>query len=285
MPGLDLDVFVHPSHISKNFICPITQTVFDKPVVTPCEHTFCEDALLEWLSRGNESCPVCSRKVDAREVKKASRIVLNLLGELPRYCDHRSKGCNWQGAIDHYQSHLASCEWKEELSTKEMRKQLEELKSTNKTLKEENELLNLRCIELTLTNDSLTELQSSNKVIQKLSESQTEVATLRKKLQVLELSLDPRQPTSFFQPYSSSPYSTSESEFENASNTDNDGDVSSVDLTRRRRTGRKAKREKGSKLKVLHEKEKDKDGGNERKHRIMSGGHDRIDKIDKTCKP
>lgn len=73
MPGLDLDVFVHPSHISKNFLCPITQTVFENPVVTPCEHMFCEDALLEWLSRGNDKCPVCNRNVNAREVKKASR--------------------------------------------------------------------------------------------------------------------------------------------------------------------------------------------------------------------
>jgi hypothetical protein len=73
-----------------------------------------------------------------------------------------------------------------------------------------------------------------------LEEKEQECAILRRKLQVLELSLAPHVPPNFFRPYDPDHgHSTSEGESDDnggLSNTDNDGDVSSIGTVHRRRT-------------------------------------------------
>ena len=61
--GLDNDQFVHPERISSQLICPICTQVLDNPVQTPTDHLFCEDELLEWLSRST-MCPATNTPLD-----------------------------------------------------------------------------------------------------------------------------------------------------------------------------------------------------------------------------
>ena len=49
--GIEAECFVHPERISKELFCPICTLVLENPVQTPSEHLFCEDELLEWLTR------------------------------------------------------------------------------------------------------------------------------------------------------------------------------------------------------------------------------------------
>ena len=49
--GIDTDCFVYPERISPQLICPICTQVLERPVQTPSEHLFCEDELLEWMTR------------------------------------------------------------------------------------------------------------------------------------------------------------------------------------------------------------------------------------------
>ncbi|CAM9843256.1 unnamed protein product, partial [Heterosigma akashiwo] len=103
--GIDLAVFVRPERISPQLLCTICQEVLERPVQTPCEHLFCEDELLDWLSK-KQTCPVDQRLIKPDEICQASRIVTNLLGELERYCIFKDKGCYWTGPCERLQSHL-----------------------------------------------------------------------------------------------------------------------------------------------------------------------------------
>jgi E3 ubiquitin-protein ligase NRDP1 len=108
--GTDPDLFVHPERISRELICPICTQVLENPVQTADEHLFCEDELLEWMSRSNEpTCPVTGNKLDPDGIRKPSRIVMNMLGELERYCDNRSEGCEWTGENEHLRNHTKGC--------------------------------------------------------------------------------------------------------------------------------------------------------------------------------
>ena len=86
--GVELESFVHPERISSQLICPICTQVLDRPVQTPSEHLFCEDELLEWMTR-SQFCPVTNSKLEPDSIKRPGRVILNMLAELDRYCPHR----------------------------------------------------------------------------------------------------------------------------------------------------------------------------------------------------
>lgn len=103
--GRDLEQFVHPERISSQLICPICTMVLKNPVQTSTEHLFCEEELLEWMTRSN-LCPITKTALDPSQIRKPSRIILNMLAELQIYCNYRGKGCKWIGTEEHLQSHL-----------------------------------------------------------------------------------------------------------------------------------------------------------------------------------
>jgi hypothetical protein len=60
--NLDPDV-VMPTLFLEDFICPITQQIFIKPVdVRPCGHRFEKDALSDWRKKHN-NCPCCGENI------------------------------------------------------------------------------------------------------------------------------------------------------------------------------------------------------------------------------
>jgi hypothetical protein len=103
--GRDLEQFVHPERISSQLICPICTQVLSNPVQTPTEHLFCEDELLEWMTRSN-LCPVTKTILDPLTIRKPSRIIVNMLSELEIYCNYKNKGCKWTGNNDSLPHHL-----------------------------------------------------------------------------------------------------------------------------------------------------------------------------------
>lgn len=108
--GIDLELFVHPERISSQLICPICTQVLENPVQTSSEHLFCEDELLEWLSRSS-LCPITKIELDPSTIRKPGRIILNMLSELEMYCKNRAHGCAWTGSKDHLFNHLATCKY------------------------------------------------------------------------------------------------------------------------------------------------------------------------------
>jgi E3 ubiquitin-protein ligase NRDP1 len=150
--GRDLEQFVHPERISQQLICPICTQVLKDPVQTSSDHLFCEDELLEWLTRSN-LCPITKAVIDPSTIKKPSRIILNMLAELEVYCMHKDEGCSWTGTSEQLHSHLAkgclhheTCKLKETMAKQEKKitdlsDRITLLEIRNEELVEENEEL------------------------------------------------------------------------------------------------------------------------------------------------
>jgi hypothetical protein len=103
--GRDLDQYVHPERISSQLICPICTQVLQNPVQTETEHLFCEEELLEWMTRSN-LCPITKSLLNPSSIRKPSRIIVNMLAELELYCSYRPKGCTWMGKAEQLENHL-----------------------------------------------------------------------------------------------------------------------------------------------------------------------------------
>lgn len=159
--GLDLEYFIYPERISNQLICPICTQVLDNPVQTPSEHLFCEDELLEWMTR-SQKCPVTNAKLDPLSITKPGRIIRGMLAELERYCINKDEGCKWQGQNDQLSVHLKSCDKRskevmiKEIKTKDIlisklqhrlviiQERCQELEEENQTLIETNEDIDRR---------------------------------------------------------------------------------------------------------------------------------------------
>jgi hypothetical protein len=151
--GLDLEYFIHPERISNQLICPICTQVLDNPVQTPSEHLFCEDELLEWMTR-SQKCPLTNEKLDPLSITKPGRIIVCMLAELERYCVNKNEGCKWQGQNDQLLVHLKSCDMRsKEVMIKEIKTKdilISKLQHRLVTIEE-------RCHELEEANQSLIE--------------------------------------------------------------------------------------------------------------------------------
>lgn len=146
--GKDLDQFVHPERISSQLICPICTLVLCNPVQTSTEHLFCEDELLEWMTRSN-LCPVTKSVLDPESIRKPGRIIINMLAELEVYCSNKCEGCSWTGHQESLPSHVSDCKFRprvelyEEIAVRdakmeELEIRIQELMQKNDDLSEEN---------------------------------------------------------------------------------------------------------------------------------------------------
>ena len=104
--GFDLDLFVDGKSISSSLICGICLGVVEEPVLTPTDSLYCEACLLEWLTKSSLD-PLTNVKIVPEDIKKPSRLVLNILSDLIRKCPN--EGCTWQGSCDLFNAHRKSC--------------------------------------------------------------------------------------------------------------------------------------------------------------------------------
>jgi hypothetical protein len=127
--------------------------VLDNPVQTATEHLFCEDELLEWMSRSS-LCPITKTELDPSTIRKPGRIVLNMLAELEMYCKNRVHGCTWTGPQEHLSKHLETCACQ---SKEDIRRELTEKDDRIKELEREIDVLSLKNEDLLHENACLTE--------------------------------------------------------------------------------------------------------------------------------
>jgi FtsZ-binding cell division protein ZapB len=142
--GTDLDQYVHPDRISSQLICPICTQVLKNPVQTSTDHLFCEDELLEWMSRSS-ICPVSKQVLDPSKIKKPSRIILNMLAELEIYCTNKNEGCNWSGQHERLENHLVTCTYRPrsvlQAEIQALNERIIELQSALEQSEERNDML------------------------------------------------------------------------------------------------------------------------------------------------
>ena len=167
--GFEIELFVHPDRISNQLICPICTSVLERPVQTPSEHLFCEDELLEWMTR-SQMCPVTNTKLDPDTIRKPGRIIMNMLAELEMYCPNRIHGCQWIGSSDQVTIHKKKCinRSKEELL----------LEIQNK----DNIIAKLKQ-KLSISQEKILELQERNSI---LLENNDELELINRRLKVYD---------------------------------------------------------------------------------------------------
>ena len=106
--GRELSGYVEGNAVSRHLICSICHGVLESPVQTRCEHLFCEEELIEWLSHGTaQTCPVCAAAIDPEEVARAPRAIVGLIADLVCYCDFATAGCPLP--VKHAASHARAC--------------------------------------------------------------------------------------------------------------------------------------------------------------------------------
>jgi hypothetical protein len=138
-------VYMDETLIDDEFKCLICNDPFEKPTCTPCDHTFCQSCIEQWLRKNtdqNRSCPICRRLLSIdNDLKPASRIISNRIdrylvkclvcdaGEIQRgsFPDHVAKMCSkanvscsasdilcpWVGPRYQLSDHLQSCPYQQ----------------------------------------------------------------------------------------------------------------------------------------------------------------------------
>ena len=101
--------------IPCDLLCPICSDILKNPVLTPCQHLFCEQDLLQWFCRApddqgerpSQRCPQCNTVCAPDSIKPAGRLLCNILGDLERRCAVES--CTWTGKNCDYARHYEIC--------------------------------------------------------------------------------------------------------------------------------------------------------------------------------
>ncbi|KAG0455811.1 hypothetical protein HPP92_023599 [Vanilla planifolia] len=63
----------------KDFVCPITNQLFDDPVTLETGQTYERRAIQEWLDRGNMTCPITRQKLHSTKLPKTNYVLKRLI--------------------------------------------------------------------------------------------------------------------------------------------------------------------------------------------------------------
>ncbi|ONH98058.1 hypothetical protein PRUPE_7G226000 [Prunus persica] len=63
----------------KDFVCPITSTLFDDPVTLETGQTYERKAIQEWIERGNSTCPITRQNLQSTQLPKTNYVLKRLI--------------------------------------------------------------------------------------------------------------------------------------------------------------------------------------------------------------
>jgi len=104
MLAIDSSCFKDQS-IVTDFTCVLCMTVFFKPMLDPCGHTYCQGCVLSLAKDDQITCP-CSRSVFKAEQLRANTCVERIIGGFELRCIHFEAGCEWRGYYKNFEKHL-----------------------------------------------------------------------------------------------------------------------------------------------------------------------------------
>ncbi|CAB4026904.1 E3 ubiquitin- ligase NRDP1, partial [Paramuricea clavata] len=108
--GFDTNRF--QSTIDTSFTCPICFGVLKDPM--QCEnneHYFCSGCIKKHLEKTSHSCPVCREKLTAETLRKAPRLIADVISRLKISCDHAARGCDAVLELEALQAHVQDCDF------------------------------------------------------------------------------------------------------------------------------------------------------------------------------
>ena len=108
--GYDTNRF--QSTIDEGLTCCICLGVLKDPM--QCEnneHYFCSGCIEKHLEMTSETCPVCQEKLTIETLRKAPRIIADLISRLKIKCDHAARGCDAVVELVALQAHVLDCDF------------------------------------------------------------------------------------------------------------------------------------------------------------------------------
>lgn len=158
MTNIDYE-YVDELSIDENYKCFICSKPLKHPVTTPCDHSYCQDCIQNWLNQNHSSCPTCHRSVSVNDLTPiTTRLILNILDKLLVKCpqctlsgiqrgnftDHITRfcpksiltctasdiKCPWSGTRVELKDHLLTCHYER------LRPILSQIIDTNKLFEE-----------------------------------------------------------------------------------------------------------------------------------------------------
>ncbi|KAI1400405.1 hypothetical protein F4819DRAFT_368868 [Hypoxylon fuscum] len=108
-PGntLDLRALEYEGAVDENLICPICRVPFVSPVITACDHVFCQRCIIQAHAL-NPVCPVDRLPLKlVSETRVAPKIIHNQLDNLEVRCPNSARGCDLIVSRSLVENHVA----------------------------------------------------------------------------------------------------------------------------------------------------------------------------------
>eukprot|EP00577_Skeletonema_sp_RCC1716_P033792 CAMPEP_0113434450 /NCGR_PEP_ID=MMETSP0013_2-20120614/35600_1 /TAXON_ID=2843 ORGANISM="Skeletonema costatum, Strain 1716" /NCGR_SAMPLE_ID=MMETSP0013_2 /ASSEMBLY_ACC=CAM_ASM_000158 /LENGTH=296 /DNA_ID=CAMNT_0000324461 /DNA_START=8 /DNA_END=899 /DNA_ORIENTATION=+ /assembly_acc=CAM_ASM_000158 len=98
-------VALHLDNLPDDLVCSICLTVPADPLVTPCDHVFCEPCIRQALNHNN-LCPIDRRPCCIGELNPIEGLSFRIWNGIQVKCGGHESGCAWRGSIADYSAHV-----------------------------------------------------------------------------------------------------------------------------------------------------------------------------------
>ncbi|KAK8086377.1 hypothetical protein PG994_001351 [Apiospora phragmitis] len=108
IPAVDLRALEYESNVDENLICPICRVALVAPVITNCDHVFCQKCLVQAHTL-NPVCPVDRQPLLklSSGTRSAPKLIANQLDNLTVRCPNRPRGCDLVVARSLVENHVS----------------------------------------------------------------------------------------------------------------------------------------------------------------------------------
>lgn len=90
---------------SDECFCPACKELLIEPLQTECGHHICRECCDKLHESGNKACPSCSEANGLRDTRPDRYFQRHITG-FKVYCEHKGRGCKWEGELRGLQEHL-----------------------------------------------------------------------------------------------------------------------------------------------------------------------------------
>ncbi|KAK7980053.1 hypothetical protein PG989_012510 [Apiospora arundinis] len=106
--AVDLRALEYEGNVDENLICPICRVALVAPVITNCDHVFCQKCLVQAHTL-NPVCPVDRQPLLklSTETRSAPKLITNQLDNLTVRCPNRLRGCDLVVARSLVENHVS----------------------------------------------------------------------------------------------------------------------------------------------------------------------------------
>ena len=99
--GWERNRFLESESIIEDLICCMCTDVVQDPVQAPCQHTYCDKCIKNWLARDKGTCPECRTQLSLESLAIPSRMIQKQLGQLTIRCQNYVDSCRLMCKFEH----------------------------------------------------------------------------------------------------------------------------------------------------------------------------------------